>query len=248
MRIILNARIYTLDRNLPVASAIVIDKDRIRDIGDQERIIANYRQVGDQFDLEGRTIIPGLTDAHIHLEQYALAQQKVNCETTTIGECMDNLAAKVQSTSTGEWILGHGWNQNEWPEGFGHAKDLDAIAPENPVYLTAKSLHAAWVNSAAMRLANISYTTADPEGGQIQREVDGTPTGILFETAMSLAAGIIPEPSPNQVTVAIKDAQTKLWELGITSVHDFDRRRCFAALQRLHQDGELKLRVIKSIP
>lgn len=248
MRIILNARIHTLDSNLPVASAIVIDKDRIRDIGDQERITANYGHLGDQFDLEGRTIIPGLTDAHIHLEQYALAQQKVDCETTTINECLDKVAAKVQFTPAGEWILGHGWNQNDWPEGFGHAKDLDTIAPQNPVYLTAKSLHAAWVNSSAMRLANISQGTADPEGGHMQREDDGTPTGILFETAMSLVAGIIPEPSPNQVALAIKDAQTKLWELGITGVHDFDRRRCFAALQRLHQGGELKLRVIKSIP
>ncbi len=248
MQILQNARIHTLDNKSPVASAIVIDKDRIRDLGDQGTITAQYGHLSDQFDLQGRTIIPGLTDAHIHLEQYAMAQQKVDCETATLDECLDNVAAKVQSTPKGEWILGHGWNQNVWSEGFGHAKDLDAIAPQNPVYLTAKSLHAAWVNSAAMRLANISKGTADAEGGRIQRGDDGSPTGILFETAMSFVAELIPEASPGQVAQAIKQAQAKLWELGLTGVHDFDRRKCFDALQQLHQAGELKLRVIKSIP
>lgn len=248
MQILYNARIYTQDNSLPVASAIAIDKNRILDIGDQETITAHYGHLSDQFDLKGRTIIPGLTDAHIHLEQYALAQQIVNCETPTRGECLQNVAEKVQSTPTGEWILGHGWNQNEWSEGFGNAKDLDKIAPQNPIYLTAKSLHAAWVNSAAMRLAGISQGTADPGGGHIQVEEDGVPTGILFETAMSLVSRIIPEPSPYQLAQAIIDAQNSLLKLGITSVHDFDRRSCFDALQRLHSAGELKVRVIKSIP
>jgi predicted amidohydrolase YtcJ len=148
----------------------------------------------------------------------------------------------------GEWILGHGWNQNEWPEGFGSAADLDDAAPDHPVYLTAKSLHAAWANTAALHQAGISRQTQDPPDGLIQRDQDGSPTGILFETAMELVASRAPEPSVEQVSQAIRRALPVLLQMGITSVHDFDRRRCFAALQSLHAGGELSLRVVKSLP
>ncbi|MGW8226744.1 MAG: amidohydrolase family protein, partial [Anaerolineales bacterium] len=133
-----------------------------------------------------------MIDAHIHLQHYALSLQRVNCETTSRGECIKNVAAHVKAAKPGEWILGHGWNQNEWPEDFGDANDLDQIAPENPVYLTAKSLHAAWVNTIALHQAGITNHTPDPQGGQIQRHPDGSPTGILFETAMALVSEIIP--------------------------------------------------------
>jgi predicted amidohydrolase YtcJ len=145
-------------------------------------------------------------------------------------------------------VLGHGWNQNNWTEGYGTAEQLDRIAPQNPVYLTAKSLHAAWANSAALRQSGINAQTPDPAGGKVQRHEDGSPTGILLETAMSLVSTVIPEPSSERVAETIFSAQSKLWETGITGVHDFDGRICFAALQQLHLANNLKLRVIKSIP
>jgi hypothetical protein len=145
-------------------------------------------------------------------------------------------------------VLGHGWYQNNWREGFGTAEQLDQIAPLNPVYLTAKSLHAAWANSAALSQAGISAQTPDPAGGKIQRHEDGSPTGILLETAMSLVSNVIPEPSSDSVAQAIFSAQSKLWEMGLTGVHDFDGRTCFSALQQLHSADKLMLRVIKSIP
>jgi predicted amidohydrolase YtcJ len=125
---------------------------------------------------------------------------------------------------------------------------LDAITPNHPIYLTAKSLHAAWVNSAALHTAGITAQTPDPAGGRIQRDDHGAPTGILFETAMALVENILPEPQPARVAQAIKDALPLLWQMGLTGVHDFDRQTCFTALQLLHEAGELNFRVTKSLP
>jgi predicted amidohydrolase YtcJ len=246
--VLYNARIYTLDEQKPVVSAMVIERGRILQIGDRSSLISQYEESSTLHDLVGKTIIPGLVDAHIHLQHYALSMQRVDCETSTRDECLERVAAQVNGVPTGEWILGHGWNQNEWPEDFGNAHLLDQIAPGNPVYLTAKSLHAAWVNSIALHEAGITSQTPDPPGGQIQRHPDGSPTGILFETAMSLASDILPDSSDEQVSQAIELAQTELWKMGITGAHDFDGRTCFAVLQQLHAAGKLKLRVTKSIP
>ena len=247
-QILSNARISTMDDQEPMVSALVIEGGKIIRSGDQETIITQYEDSSTLHDLEGRTVIPGLVDAHIHLQHFALSLQRVECETSTREEGLQNVAEKVSGTGSGDWIQGHGWNQNDWPEGFGDASLLDSIIPENPVYLTAKSLHAAWVNSSALQKAGITAATTDPPGGQIQRYPDGTATGILFETAMTLVSDLIPKTSVGQVSQAIEEAQTLLWKLGITGVHDFDRRTCFAALQELHAEGKLKLRVTKSIP
>jgi len=247
--VLYNARIYTQDEREPIVPALVIDRGRILQIGEQNKLLSQFEESSTLHDLEGKTIIPGLIDAHIHLQHYAMSLQKVECETSTRKECLENVAAAVDGIASGEWILGHGWNQNDWPEDFGNAHLLDQIAPENPVYLTAKSLHAAWVNSIALHEAGVtSQKTPDPPGGRIQRHPDGAPTGILFETAMSLVSDLIPKSSVEQVSQSIEQAQTKLWKLGITGVHDFDRRTCFAALQQLHAARKLKLRVTKSIP
>lgn len=244
-----------MDSFKPVASALVIDQGRVLAIGDDELLKSRYligvNAYGDQdgyLDLQGKVIIPGLTDSHIHMEQLSLGLKKVNCETQTKAECLSRVSGQVKLTAPGDWILGHGWNQNNWPEGFGSVEELDAAAPNHPVYLTAKSLHAAWVNSAALRLAGIDQNTSDPPGGRIGRFEDGKLSGILFESAMDLVSGAIPEPNEADVAQAIESAQPILWKMGLTGVHDFDRERCFSAMQILHARGALKLRVTKSIP
>jgi predicted amidohydrolase YtcJ len=247
-QILYNARIYTMDKHQPVASALVIDRGKITACGDPNTIGSVPGDTFKYYDLAGKTLIPGMVDAHIHLQHYALSLQIVDCETKSREACLQTVAQKAAATAAGKWLLGHGWNQNDWPEGFGEARHLDQSAPHNPVYLTAKSLHAAWVNSAALQKAGITAKTQDPAGGKIQRHPDGTPTGILFETAMELVSKRIPKPSVQQVKQAINQAQDNLLKFGITGAHDFDKRTCFAALQELHAAGELKLRVIKSIP
>jgi predicted amidohydrolase YtcJ len=246
MKILSNARVYTFDSQYPDTFTIAIDHGRILALGvDADRLVPDADET---IDLNGRAVIPGLTDAHIHLEHYALGLRKVDCETATRRACFQRVSDRVQKLKSGEWVLGHGWNQNNWPEGFGSAVDLDAISPDNPVYLTAKSLHAAWTNSQALRLAQIGPGTPDPAGGKIGRNADGSPNGILYESAMELVAGVIPAESVQQVAQAIREALPQLWRFGLTGVHDFDRRRCFSALQELHAQGDLKLRVVKSIP
>jgi predicted amidohydrolase YtcJ len=255
MLILHHAKVHTLDPGLPAASAIAVEGGKILAVGDDEAIL-NLRAGGAAaskrdvtvFDARGRTIIPGLIDAHIHLEHYALGLQKVDCETATLAECLSRVAGRAAAVPPGEWIQGHGWNQNSWAEGFGSRLDLDSSAPEHPVYLTAKSLHAGWANSAALRLAGIDDGTPDPPGGRIQRDEAGRPTGIVFESAMQLFASAIPEPTLEATSQAIKSALQVLWGMGLTGVHDFDGRRCFAALQLLRERGELTFRVVKNIP
>jgi len=246
MRILYNARIYTLDHTQPIASAIAIDHGEVLSVGETDDLLSQFNRAETQ-DMVGNTILPGLTDAHIHLQHYALSLQKIDCETATLDECLRRVEERVRSAQPGEWVLGHGWNQNTW-DAWPSAVDLDKIAPDNPVYLTAKSLHAAWANSAALKLSGITPASPDPVNGQLQRDGHGDLTGILLESAMELVSRVIPEPSVESVAEAIHAAQPILWRMGLTGVHDFDRRACFMALQQLHAQGMLKLRVTKSIP
>ncbi len=246
MKILYNARIYTLDPRQPETTTIAIDQERILALDAAADRLFDSADV--TINLNGRAVIPGLTDAHIHLEHYALGLRKVDCETGIRQACLQRVSDRVRTVQPGEWILGHGWNQNNWPEGFGNATDLDVVAPANPVYLTAKSLHAAWANSLALQRAQVGPGTADPAGGKIGRNPDGSPNGILYESAMELVTGAIPADSIQQVAQAIREAMPQLWRFGLTGVHDFDRQRCFSALQELRANRDLKLRVIKSIP
>ena len=250
-KVIISANIYTLNPQQPHASAIVIDGERILQVGARQQVLAEFAGKGRQIeilDAPDQTLIPGLIDAHFHLEQYALGQKMVDCETRTRAECERRIAERAQQLPPGEWVLGHGWNQNDWPEGFGNTAHLDAVSPKNPVYLTAKSLHAAWANSIALEAAGIGAQTPDPPGGRIGRNEQGGPNGILFEGAMELVQAALPEPTADKVALAIRDVLPKLARMGITGLHDFDRRRCFSALQILRQREELTLRVVKSIP
>ena len=246
-KVIYHANIHTLDPKNPVASAMAIRDGKIVAVGSEAEIFAGFNRIG-AFDAGGRTIIPGLTDAHIHFEYFATGLQKVNCETQTRAECLERVAERARHTPPGMWIFGHGWNQNTWPEGFGNPLELDQVAPHNPVYLTAKSLHAGWANSAALRLAGVGQNTPDPAGGRLGRQADGSPNGILFESAMQLIAEVIPEATLEQLEQALLQAQPALIQMGLTGLHDFDRRRCFSALQNLHQREQLSLRITKSLP
>jgi hypothetical protein len=247
MHLIVHAKIYTFDASHPTAAALAIEGDRIVDIGADSYILSQYPRPADLFDASGYTILPGLTDAHIHLEQYALSLQKVDCETSTRQECLRRIAQRAASSTPGEWILGHGWNQNRWADGFGNAGELDEVAPHNPVYLTAKSLHAAWANSAALRAAGITQGTPDPAGGKFQRDASGLPDGILFESALQLVASAIPQTTLQQRAAMIRSAISRLSQMGLTFVHDFDSSGCFAALQDLHGRQALKIRVLKNL-
>jgi len=246
MKLLHNAKVYTQNPSQPGASAIVIDQERIIAVGEEAELLSQYPNAEKQ-DMGGLMILPGLTDAHLHLQHYSLSLQKIDCETETKEECLSRVAARVKTAKPGEWILGHGWNQNVWGD-WPLASELDAVAPNNPVYLTAKSLHAGWANSTALKLANVTSQTLHPHNGQIQHDAQGNVTGILLETAMGLVESVIPESTSDDIANAIEKAQPILWKMGLTGVHDFDRRESFMALQKLHTQNKLKLRVLKNIP
>jgi hypothetical protein len=247
-QIYINARIYTFETPHSMAQAIAVENGRILAVGRNEALQQEFAGRAVFEDLHNQVILPGLTDAHIHLQHYALSLQKVDCETATLQECLQRVAKRARQAKPGEWVLGHGWNQNNWAEGFGNASLLDEAAPNNPVYLTAKSLHAGWANSSALSKAGLQSHSPDPEGGRLGRDASGTLDGILFESAMEFIHRILPAPGVEEVERAILAALPNLWRCGLTGVHDFDRRVCFAALQHMHQEGRLKLRVTKSIP
>jgi len=248
MLILYNLRARTLDEKQPQARAIAISEGKIIALGDEDSVLSLATRNDLKIDLHGATVWPGLTDSHLHLQHYALGLDFIDCETAVREECVARVAEKAGKTPPGQWIRGHGWNQNNWPEGFGTAKLLDDAAPNHPVYLTAKSLHAGWANSRALQLAEITKGTPNPGSGVIQKDDNGNPTGILFEEAMGLVEQVLPPASVDTVAESILRAQKNLWSMGLTGVHDFDQRTCFQALQRLDASGELKLRTVKSIP
>ena len=247
MLLLYNARIHTLHAAAPQASALLIDHGQIAAVGDRESLRESAAPGTEQVDLQGQTVLPGLTDAHLHLQYYALGLQKVDCETSSKAECLRRVTERVRLLQPGEWLQGHGWNQNPWG-GWPTAADLNSAAPRNPSYLTAKSLHAAWASSAALRLAGIDRNTPDPRDGKILRDEAGNPTGILLEGAMESVSRAIPAPSATLIEAAIEGALPSLWRAGLTCVHDYDRRPAFLALQALRARDRLKLRVLKNIP
>ena len=244
-----NARVYTLEGRQPTAEALAIEGGCILAVGATDPLMAEFGSRLEVEDLGGRVVLPGLTDAHLHLQHYGLGLEMVDCETATRAVCLQRVAQRARQTPPGEWIRGRGFNQNAWVEGAGTAADLDAVAPHNPVYITHKSGHSAWVNQRALDLAGLTSATPHPPGGRLGRGPDGNLDGILYEHgAMRPVAEAIPQPSIQQLTEAFRKALPALWQVGLTGVHDFDRRECFAALQCLHASGELHLRVMKSIP
>ncbi len=255
--ILLNANIHTLDSKNPHATALALRDGKIAAVGDDSlRALAgpHTRLV----DLEGRTVLPGLTDAHIHFEWYSIGLANVDVETETLAEALRRVAERASATPPDQWIRGHGWNATRWGIDFPTAAQLDSAAPDHPVYLTTKSMHAGWANSAAMRLAGVTSETPDPPGGKVLRDERGAPTGIFLETAMDLitarsytSAGEGQQrtgPTVEDVARAMLLGQQRAWELGLTSLHDFDGVRCFKAYQLLRERGQLGLRVVKNLP
>jgi predicted amidohydrolase YtcJ len=248
MKVLYNARIRTFDEKNPCVTALAIENGRILAIGDDDTILSMAPLACQKQDLEGMYIQPGFSDAHIHLLQYAQSREKIDCETQTKAQCLSKILEKVHQTRPGQWILGHGWNHNLWGGQYGDKEELDTCSRLNPIYLSAKSLHAAWVNSKALQIAGIDANTPDPAGGLFEKDRNGELTGIIFDNAIPLVEKAIPKPSPIESMQLLARYQRDLLGFGITCSHDFDDLICFSALQILHQQNDLKFRVIKGIP
>lgn len=247
-RLIVNANIYTLDDDHPRATAIAMRGEYIVAVGGAElRGLANADTQID--DLGGATLLPGLTDAHIHWEKTARALHEVDLfDLSDKSQAVQRVAEATAAAPSGTWIIGRGWSQSQWAGGeFPTAADLDAVTPNHPVYLRARSEHAAWVNSAALHVAAITASTPDPADGTILRLASGAPSGVLLEGAMTLVSQHVPQPSVRELAALMHKAQEAAWRSGLTGIHDFDQTRCFEALQWMHSEATLGLRVVKNI-
>lgn len=249
-RIILNANIYTQNPNQPHATALAIIGERIVAVGDDDTIRALATSSTKIDNLNRRFLMPGLTDAHLHWEGFSKALQAVDLTgVPSRAEAVARIAERAQSTPDGEWIFGRGWRTDSWQDhAFPTAAELDAVTPNNPVYLISRSGHAAWVNTHALEIGGVSANTPDPPGGSFQRNADGALTGILLEgPAMRKVADRIPSPTPYQLAEWMFDAQDFALSKGLTGFHDFDDPSCMESLQILREQNSLHLRVVKQI-
>jgi predicted amidohydrolase YtcJ len=204
-------------------------------------------------DLPGCTVTPGLTDAHVHLTEWAFARREVDLSASASPAHAAALTAAADGSANGGWVRGRGWNPHAWPDPHPHRAQLDERVRSRPVALQSHDMHALWVNSAALDAAGITAATPDPDGGTIVRDAGGEPTGLLLEWAGRLVTQHIPAPTLLQAADAVCDAQQELHTLGITGVHSFPgvhllEPDAMAVVQALHADGRLALRVLQHIP
>lgn len=250
--LLFNGQIYTMDDQLPYAQALAVRAGHIIAVGDDAQVRALAGPDTEHLDLHGRTVLPGLTDAHIHLVGYGLSLTQVQLDgLTSLQEAVTRVAERAGTMQPGEWVRGRGWNRNLWPGApFPRKHDLDSVTVHNPVYLRSKDGHAAWVNSLALQEAGLTRETPDPPGGRLERDPETAElTGVLKEEpAMQMieeAAG----PAPfEERTEAIHAATERLHRMGIVGVHVPEEQHELAALQSVWLRGELSLRVNMMVP
>lgn len=198
----------------------------------------------------GRTLLPGLIDAHAHV--LGLGQSLLSVDLMGVSSKEDALA-KVKAFADAHpdrpWILGRGWNQTLWPENaFPTAADLDRILPDRPVLLDRVDGHASWVNSAAMRLAGIDSSTPDPDGGVVMRDATGAATGILIDKASALVERVVPPATDADRRLALETALTAIAAAGLTGVHDMGTDPAtWALLNSMASQGALPVRITSYI-
>jgi predicted amidohydrolase YtcJ len=208
--VLFNGTVLTVDEADRVAQAVAVKGRRIVAVGDDRRILGLAGPSTERVDLRGRTATPGLLDAHAHFLN-AGADRLFNLDLSfpgvqSIEDVKALLVGRVRDAEPGEWITGAGWDEGKLEElRYILASDLDGVAPENPVWLEHTMGHYGTANSLAMRLAGLDASTPDPVGGTIDRAPDGTPTGVLKESAQGLVRRLVPGYSPEQVRAGIRD-------------------------------------------
>ncbi len=245
-----NAKVYTVNSNQPWAEAIAIQGSRIIAVGDNSSVLALADDQTQQINLEGRLVLPGLCDAHIHFYDWALSQRLV-----PLADCSSKaeMMSRIQNWngdfgSTG-WIAGRGWNETVWDSIEEPTKyDLDQVTNQPAIFWRA-DMHSAVVNSQALQLAGIDKNRLDPEGGLIERDANGEPNGILRELAVNLVMEQMPKPDTKWLDETLTDAMVELHRMGITAVHDqrmkdqLEGPMALGAYQRLNQQNNLKIRL-----
>jgi len=240
--IVTNANIYTVDTDFSKATSIAIKDGKFVAVGDSEEIFKKYN-AQEQLDAEGKTIVPGLIDAHCHFYGLGQNQQVVDLVgTESFDEVLEKVAA-FQKERPSEFIWGRGWDQNDWEvKEFPTKAKLDEMFPDIPVVLERIDGHAYLVNQKVLDMAGITADT-ETEGGEIVKE-NGEITGVLVDNPMGLVNNVIPQASLEQKIQALKDAERISLDYGLTTVNDAGLSRDIIELiDSLQQANELSIRV-----
>jgi predicted amidohydrolase YtcJ len=243
--IVTNARIYTVDDARPLAQAMAVRDGRVAFVGDVPGALALRGASTRVVDLAGRTVIPGMVDAHAHLLGLGQALRTVDLTgTRSYDEVIARVVARAREVPAGSWIVGRGWDQNDWGDTrFPTHEALTRAVSEHPVYLERVDGHAALLNAAAMRAAGITARTRDPQGGRLERDGAGAPTGVLVDNAQGLAERAIPAPSDDELRERVRAAVKEMHRWGLVGVHSAgESRRVIDLLEAMARGGELDLR------
>lgn len=243
--IVHDARIHTVDATHPQVAAMAVRAGRIVFVG-SEREAMNLRGAKTRLlDLDGKTVIPGMIDAHAHLLGLGQGLQTIDLRGTT---SFDAVIAKVvkrrDGTANGRWIVGRGWDQNDWADTrFPEHAALSAKTADHPVLLERVDGHAVLVNAAALKVAGIGRDTSDPAGGRIEHDAQGEPTGVLVDNAIDLVTKVMPAPTQDELRDAVTRAIAELQRWGLTGVHDAGvTRDVIGVYEALAREGRYGLR------
>jgi hypothetical protein len=246
-----NGRIYTVDANNSLAQAVAMRAGRFVAVGSNEAVAPFKGPDTRVVNLAGKSVVPGLIDAHGHMTNLGFGLERLDfVGTTSYEEIIAKVVEKAGTTPAGEWILGRGWDQNDWTiKDFPDHRALSAAVPDHPVWLTRIDGHAGLANAKAMELAGVTAATADPEGGKVVRRA-GTnePLGVFVDQAEALVGAKVPAPTDAQIRRAMGLAIAECLKYGLTGVHDpgIDTRT-LDVYKRMVDDGQFDLRVYAMI-
>ncbi len=246
-----NGNIYTVNDRQPRVEAVAVKDDRIIFVGsnrDAQKYIGKNTGV---IDLKGETVVPGMTDAHHHLEGVGFREMTLNLEgINSLEEFLAKVKERVNQTNAGDWVTGRGWIETFWqPPVFPTRWDLDKVSPVNPVVLTRADGHGTVANSAALKIAGIDKNTPSPFGGEISKDKQsGEPNGMLLDAAQGLLRRHVPATTLADEERAIVLGVNRDVSLGWTQVQDpggsYEEVDLF---KKLYAAGQIKLRIYKAV-
>jgi predicted amidohydrolase YtcJ len=242
-RLLTNGHILTLDETAPELGGLRIEAGRITHVwaGAPPRDLD-----GERMDLGGAYVLPGLVDAHLHLQGLGEEARQVDLlAAVSLEETLDRVARGAKLHPAESWVRGRGWDQNDWAnQVFPTAADLDRIVSGRPVWLERVDGHAVWVNSKAMQLAGIDEHTPSPKGGEILRDGAGRPSGIFVDNAIELVERVLPPPTAAELRLDLRRGMQRCAAVGLTGVHDMGvTPAILTELEALRAAGELPVRV-----
>jgi predicted amidohydrolase YtcJ len=252
-----HANIYTgVPANTPFSSilreeAIAIRGDRIQAVGKGIEIAKLKGPQTQVIDLGGHFLMPGFNDAHLHLDDAGTTKLSVDVTgVKSLEELRARIDKKVGESKAGDWILGSGWDETLWPVKVTPTRwDLDEVSGGHPVFLVRIDGHIAVANTRALQLGSITLASRDPQGGQIDRNQNGEPTGILRETAQAAIREVIPKPTHRLRREGLELALADLAEHGVTSAQDYSPVwENFQIYEELEKEGKLTARITEWLP